>query len=53
LTVVGMIGFSSVSDSLTSLVASSTLGVLGTLTTICIRGCQSIRSMIKIPAPKK
>jgi hypothetical protein len=39
LTVMGMIGFSGVSDSLTAVIAASTLGLLGTLTTIAIRIC--------------
>jgi len=44
LTISGLIGFHSVSDSLTAVIAAATLGLLGTLTTIGIRGCSMIRS---------
>jgi hypothetical protein len=47
LTVVGLIGFHGVSDSLTAVIAASTLGLLGTFTTIGIRTYQQIRSLIK------
>jgi hypothetical protein len=47
LTVVGLIGFHGVSDSLTAVIAASTLGLLGTLTTIGIRVCQWIGSMLR------
>jgi hypothetical protein len=47
LTVVGLIGFHGVSDSLTALIASSTLGLLATLTTLSIIICQHIKSLIK------
>jgi hypothetical protein len=47
LTVVGLIGFHGVSDSLTAVIAASTLGLLGTLTTIGIITCQNIKSLIK------
>ena len=39
LTVGGVVGFSSISDSLTAVIAASTLGLLGTITTIGIRSC--------------
>jgi hypothetical protein len=47
LTVVGLIGFHGVSDSLTAVIAASTLGLLGTFTTIGIRTYQQIKSLIK------
>jgi hypothetical protein len=47
LTVVGMIGFSAVSNSLTALIAASTLGLLGTFTTIGIRSYHHITSIFK------
>jgi hypothetical protein len=47
LTVVGLVGFHGVSDSLTAVIAASTLGLLGTFTTIGIRTYQQIRSLIK------
>ena len=47
LTVVGMIGFSAVSNSLTALIAASTLGLLGTFTTIGIRSYQHIKSIFR------
>lgn len=47
LTVVGLVGFHGVSDSLTAVIAASTLGLLGTLTTIGIRVYQQIRLFIK------
>jgi hypothetical protein len=48
LTIVGIVGFSSISDSLTAVIAASTLGLLGTLTTLGIRGYQSIKSKIRV-----
>ena len=44
LTIIGIIVFSSISSSLTAVIAASTLGLLGTVTTIVIRSCQRIRS---------
>jgi len=46
LTVVGLMGFHGVSDSLTAVIAASTLGLLGTLTTIAIRAYRQIRLLI-------
>lgn len=53
LTVVGLFGFHGVSDSLTAVIAASTLGLLGTLTTIGIRGYQYIRSIIRVTRSKR
>lgn len=47
LTVVGLIGFHGLSDSITAVVAASTLGLLGTLTTIGITVYHYIRTLIK------
>lgn len=47
LTVTGLIGFHGVSDSLTAVIAASTLGLLGTFTTIGIIFCQYIKSLVK------
>jgi hypothetical protein len=48
LTVLGMLGFSGVSDSLTAVIAASTLGLLGTVTTISIRSFHLIKTLLKI-----
>lgn len=45
--VVGLIGFHGVSDSLTAVIAASTLGLLGTFTTIGIIFYQYIRTLVK------
>ncbi len=47
LTVIGLIGFHGLSDSLTAVIAASTLGLLGTLTTIGIIFCRYIRTLAK------
>ena len=47
LTVIGIIVFSSISSSLTAVIAACTLGLLGTVTTIVIRACQRIKSSTK------
>lgn len=47
LTVVGLVGFHGVSDSLTAVIAASTLGLLGTLTTLGITIYHYIRTLIK------
>lgn len=51
LTVVSMIALSSLSDSLTAVVASSVVGFLATITTIVLRGYQKVRSMIRKTEP--
>lgn len=43
ITVLGTVGFASLSDSLTAAVASVTMGVLGTLTTLTILMTQKCR----------
>jgi len=48
LTVLGLIGFSGISDSLTAVIAASMLGLLGTCTTIGIRSFHSIKSLLKL-----
>ena len=47
LTVMGLIGFHGVSDSLTAVIAAATLGLLGTLTTLGILIYQHIKSAVK------
>lgn len=47
LTVGGTLVFSGLSDSLTAVVAGATLGLLGTITTICIRSFGICKSIIK------
>lgn len=46
ITIIGLIVFTSISDTLTAVIASSTLGLLGTLTTLCIRGSHKVRSLV-------
>ncbi len=53
LTVVGLAAFTKVSDSLIAAIAASTLGLLGTLTTVGIITYQRIRSTISTRAAKK
>ena len=45
LTVGGTLGFAGLSDSLTAVVAGTTLGLLGTVTTIGIRGIHICKSL--------
>ena len=47
LTMLGIVGFSTVSDSLTAVIAASTLGLLGSITTIGIRSYHSISKLCK------
>ena len=47
ITMLGIVGFSTVSDSLTAVIAASTLGLLGTITTIGIRTWHSLRKLCK------
>lgn len=47
LTIGGTLGFAGLSDSLTAVVAGTTLGLLGTITTICIRSISICKSFIK------
>jgi hypothetical protein len=53
LTVMGLIGFHGVSDSLTAVIAASTLGLLGTLTTIGIRSYQIVKTLIRKAVVRK